>query len=92
MKSYIVNIVLVAGAIGIIAFSYKSDLITGLYDSTSAVGDKLAGTIASIIDNISTNSSLTGKEYEIVYKWKDASGKYHYGNEPPQEIRDVIKI
>lgn len=81
MKSYIVKIGLVAGVIGIIAFSYKSD-----------VGNKLAGTIASIIDNISTNSSLTGKEYEIVYKWKDASGKYHYGNEPPQGKKDVIKI
>lgn len=92
MKSIIIKIGLVAGVVGIVVFSYKSDVITGLYDSTSAIGDKLAGGIMSIIENVSTDSSLTGKEYEIVYKWKDESGKYHYGSEPPQGKKDVIKI
>lgn len=92
MKSYIVKIGLVAGVIGIIVFGNKSGLISNFYDSTSSVVDDLAGSITRTYNNIFKDSSLSGREYEIVYKWKDASGKYHYGSEPPQGEKDVVKI
>ena len=66
-------------------FSIKIALVVGVI-GTMAIGYK-----TNLIPALS-DSTLPGEEYEIVYKWRDSAGKYHYSNEIPEGNKNAVKI